>query len=494
MNQFLAHTRRRLSLAATTAVALAATLAGCGGGTDGTGATPPTQGAVTSSGVMTKGSIILNGVRFDDTRVQINDDRNRTAAQLGTGMVIKLRGRGDDTTGTADKVKVENEVRGAITSVNASASPQSFVVAGVTVLADASTTYANLAGFGALAAGVRVEVHGLRDATGNVRASRIEGVGIAEGLDEVRGLVSNVNTSTRTFTLNGNLAVSYTQATVFAPAGTTDAALGGLNVIVEVRGALTGGTFNATQIDIEALEDADFRGASGEKQEVEGFVTGFTATPGTFQVAGRTVTTTAGTVFIDGAATDLANNVQVEAEGTVDGSGTLVASKIKFENARVQLEGLATSVNAGARTLVVLGQTVTANDLTRIDTRGSGGNSTSLADLIANVDCVQVRGSLSGGVFVADEIKEPSGCGKDLVQAPVTAKNAAAFTLTFFTNLNAAAGNASSYLDRNNAPLTRDAFFNAITPAGANTAGTSVKLKGTFTAGVLTAEEAELEN
>jgi hypothetical protein len=477
-------------------VPLVAALANCGGGTDGTGATPP-QASATSSGVMTKGSVILNGVHYDDSRATISDDRNRTSAQLATGMVVKLRGRNDGTTGTAEKIQVENEVRGPIQSVNTAANPQSFVVGGLTVLVDAQTAYANVANFAALAAGSRVEVHGLRDSLNNVHASRVELVGAAsaaEGFDEVRGTVSGLVTGTKTFTLNGNLTVNYTAAT-FAPTGASEASLNGANVVVEVHGTLANNTFNATQIDIESLEDTDFRGNANEKQEVEGFVTGFTATPGTFQVNGRTVTTTASTTFVNGTAVDLANNVEVEAEGTIDNNGVLVATKIQFEGARVQIEGKATAVNVGARTVQVLGQTVQANDLTRIDTRTSGGgNSTSLADITAGVDCVQIRGSFVGGVFVADEIKEPSGCGKDLVQALVTGKDAAAFTLQFFGVLNASLGSTAQYRDRNGLVLTRDVFLAAVTPAAAGSAGTLVKVKGTLTNGVLVAEEAEIEN
>ncbi len=480
------------------AVPLVAALAGCGGGTDGTGAVTP-QANATSSGVMTKGSIIVNGVHYDDAHASISDDRNRTSAQLATGMVVKVRGANDGTNGTASKVQVENEVRGAIVSIDAAANPQSFRVAGLVVLVDATTLYANVAGFAALAAGNRVEVHGLRDAANNVRASRVELVGApsaTEGFDEVRGAVSNLNTGAKQFTLNGTLTVNYSAATFQPVPGASEASLAGANVMVEVHGTLAGNVFNATQIDIEDLEDVDFRGNPNERQDVEGFVTGFTATPGTFQINGRTVTTMTSTVFVDGSAADLANNVQVEADGIVNASGVLVAARIRFEQARVQLEGLATAVDAGARTLIVLGQTVQANDLTRIDTRAAGGgNSILLTDITPNVDCVQVRGSLSAGVFVADEIKEPSGCGKDLVQAPATAKNPVTFTLQFFNSLNAALGGATvQFHDRNGIVLTRDAFFSAVTPASAGTAGTLVKVKGTFAAGVLTAEEVELEN
>jgi hypothetical protein len=489
-------TSLRAALTAACLVATAAALSGCGGGTDGTGASPPTPVAVatTSSGVMTKGSVMLNGVRFDDSTTSVTDDRGRNAAALANGMVVKLRGRSDDNgNGVAERLDVENELRAAISAIDAAASPQSFVAAGVTVLVDSQTVYANVANFAALTVGARVEVHGLRDTAGRLRATRVEVVAAGQGADELRGAVSAVNTGADTFQLNGNVTVNYAGAT-FSPVGTSEATLAS-GVLVEVRGSLAGTVFTATQIDFEDLEDDNLRGRENEKQETEGFVSGFSAHPGSFQVNGRSVTTTASTRFVGGSAADLANDVKVEAEGTVNAQGVLIASKIEFKQVRLQLHGRVTALDTTARSLVVLGQTVRASSLTRIDTRGSGGNSTSLADLTVNVDCVEVRATLDGNTLVADEIKEPSSCSKELVQARVSAENETTFTLTFFgtsaTPLNASLANASQFRDRSGAAITRAQFFAAVTPAGATSVGTLVKVKGN-TLGTI--EEAELQD
>lgn len=490
-----ASSRRSLTtVAALAALATVTALAACGGGVDGTGGTPPpvTGTAVTSSGAMTKGSVILNGVRYDDSRASIGDDRNRNAAQLATGMVVKLRGRSDDSgNGSAERVEVENELRAPITQINASAVPPSFVAGGVTVRVDTQTVYADVAGFGALAVGLRVEVHGLRDATGGLRATRVEALGTGAGLpvDELRGAIAALDTAADRFTLNGSITVNYAGA-IFSPAGSTESALAN-GTVVEVRGSLNGSVFTATQIDIEDLEDDNLRGRDGEKQEAEGFVSGFTAHPGSFFVNGRAVQTTAATRFIGGAAADLANNAKVEAEGVVNAQGVLVASKLEFRSVRVILHGRAGAVNPTARTLVVLGQTVQANDLTRIETRGSSGNSTSLADIVAGTDCVEVRAALEGSALVAEEIKEPSGCSRELVQARISAENESAFTLNFFGSLNASLAGTSVFRDVNGAVITRAQFFAAVTPPAGSALGTLVKVKGATLGAV---EEAELED
>lgn len=485
---------RSLLLAAGTSL-----IAACGGGTDGTGGSPPTPGptaVITSSGAMTKGSIILNGVRYDDSATTVSDDRGRNAAALANGMVVRLRGRSDDNVnGTAERVDIENELRAAITSIDAAANPQRFVAAGVIVLVDSQTVYANIAGFAALAVGLRVEVHGLRDASGNLRATRVEPVAAGQGVDELRGTVGALNTGADTFTLNGNVTVNYAGAS-FSPAGSSETSLAN-GALVEVRGSLNaaGTVFTATQVDIEDLEDDGFRGRENEKQEVEGFITGFTAHPGSFNVNGRSVQTTATTRFVGGAAADLANNAKVEAEGQINAAGVLVASKVEFKSVRIQLHGRVTAVNTGAATIVVLGQTVQANSLTRIDTRGSSGNSTSLADLVANTDCVEVRATQDGSTLVADEIKEPSGCGRELVQARVTAENETTFTLSFFgtsaTPLSASLANTPVFRDINGNVITRAQFFAAVVPASGSTLGTLVKVKGNTLSAV---EEAELED
>jgi hypothetical protein len=471
-------------------------LAGCGGGTDGTGAPAPTA-QVTSSGILTQGSTILNGTRFDDSTAVVTDDSGRGAAQLGTGMFIKLRGRSDDGVGgQADRIDIENEVRGTIQNIDAAAKPQRFMVAGLTVLVDGKTVYSNVAGFAALAVPMRVEVHGLRDNANNVRASRVEVLGPAGGADELRGAVSDVNMTANQFTLNGTIAVHYAGAT-FRPTGASEAALTP-GTIVEVRGTLTGTVFAATEVDIEDLEDVEFRGSEHEKQEIEGFISGFTAHPGTFQINSRSVQTTPTTQFAHGTAANLANNVKAEAEGTINAQGVLVAAKIAFEKARVTLHGLATAVNVPVRTVVVLGQTVQANDLTRIEARDAGGSSSNLLqDVTPMVDCVEIRAFMNGSTVVAEAVKEPSACGKARVQAHVTGENETAFTLTYFgsagAGLDAALGGAGvQFRDSNGLVITRTEFFADVVSAGAGRKGSLVKVTGTLTAGVLVAETAEL--
>jgi hypothetical protein len=474
----------------------AAALSACGGGTDGTGSPTPDE-QITSSGAMVKGSVILNGVHFDEAAATVTDDRGRSAAQLATGMVTKLRGRSDDgATGVADRIDVENEARGVIASIEPNADPQRFRLGGLTVVVDAQTVYANLGGFTDLATGKRVEVHGLRDAAGLLRATRVEAVGAASavnGLDELRGPIVDVDTAADRFTLNDGIAVHYAGA-AFSPNGANETALV-VGALVEVRGTLNGSVFTATQVDLENLEDVDFAGKAGEKQEIEGFVSGFTAHPGTFLVDGRSVQTTGDTDFKDGTAADLDNNVKVEVEGTIDAQGRLVATTIKFKQTRVVLQGLVTGADALARTLVVLNQTVSADDLTRIFARpASGPVSDLLSDIVPNTDCVEATGHLRGSEFVAERIRELNSCGADVIQARVLAEDEPNAALTFFGGLRAVVPPTAGFRDANDLPIDRAAFFAAVTAAMGTDPGTLVRVRGAFAGGELAVDEASLEN
>ncbi len=96
-----------------------------------------------------------------------------------------------------------------------------------------------------------------------------------------------------------------------------------------------------------------------------------------------------------GTSADLANDARVEAEGNVVG-GVLVAKKIQFKQRRVILQAVPSVVNVAGSTMTVLGKAVQVTTLTRVDARSAGGNSTSLSDILANTDCVEVRAAWSG--------------------------------------------------------------------------------------------------
>jgi hypothetical protein len=478
-------------------LAVALTIAGCGGGTGGTGAS-----SAVSIGVMTKGSTIVNGVRFEDTTANIIiDDTPKTAAALQSGMVVQVLGtvNADGITGTAQRVKAQIEVRGQPTSVDPTANPQSLVLLGQTVIVDDQTVYSNLAGFGAITTSTLIEVHGLRDTTGRIRATRIEANQAQMGdntVDEIRGVVSGGTGSNPTSFSLGSQAVTVIGGAVIAPDGATYQNGSVVEVHCTARPSCTpGDVFQASRIEVESAEDSVFQPGSGQRFEAEGLISGFTLHPGSFFVAGTPVTTTGSTRFEGGIATDLANDIKVEAEGAWNGSA-LVASKIEFKRSVIRLQGAAANVNVTAQTFDL--QIANSTYVVRIE-RDSLTNGSLPAGGPA---CVQVRGQRKIGAspltVTAGEIGSCSNSDRHFIQAPVEAEAPETIiTLLGFSLDVSNPTDTPQWQDINDQPLSRTAFFNAVTPAttdaaGISRAGTLVKV--IFVDGTSNVRQVELED
>jgi hypothetical protein len=454
--------KRTVSLIAAAAFIAATGLTACSGSGGGGGGTAAPVSAV-SIGTMMKGSVIVNGVRFEDTAANIIADDSPKV--LADGMTVKVKGtvNDDGLNGTAEKIEVDNEVRGAMTKTGA----DTFTVLGQTVLVDGGTIFANVANFAALADGNTVEVHGQRDAAGVIRATRVELMG-AGAVDEVRGAVANKTASS--FTIGGQ-TITFDGTTVMDPVGATFAD----GDIVEVH---LNGTF-ATQIHPED----DFLPGENEEFEVEGFISGFSDLNSTFKVNDQTVQVSSSTRFDGGLKSELANDIKVEAEGSLSG-GVLVARKIAFKET-VRIESNA----ALAGSADMLGQTVSVTSKTEFQ---------NLADESAILagDGLRIRGFVNNdGSITATRIIKQSGpvdAGKDILQGPVSSKDATNKSLVILGITVSIAPGASSMDDSpddNDVAFANiDAFLAAVTEGR-----TIVKAKGAFSGSTLAATELEIE-
>jgi hypothetical protein len=481
-------------------------LTACGGGGGGTGTGTGTVAATAVNGTMTKTSatsITVNSKTFDVGAATVRiDDRLATAAELHNGMRVRVRGSDDGAGhGRATEVEAENEVRGAVTSVSASTSPQFFNIGDVKVIVDSATVYENLvpASFAAIQTGVFVEVAGARDASGNVLATRVEGKGArnpnAAEVDELHGIIGTVISGASQFTI-GAITVTFTSTTTFTPPTRCTATSLAQGMRVEAHGAFTAAdAFAATRIDCEDMEDESRDASRGDHDSLEGFVTGLDTILRTFTIDGKKVSYSTSTQFKNSTEADLANNVEVEVEGTFDGT-TLVAQEIEFERTRVILTGTPSAVTVNSLTL--FGEVVQVNDATEIRAVQTGGaGSTALADITAAVDRVEVRAFLDNGKLVAERITEigNSGGGRDVVQARVVAKNEPALTLGLLDAGNPinVALTGAQLEGTDGMATTSSAFFAAIAVASASNPGTLVKARGHFAGATLTADEIEIE-
>jgi hypothetical protein len=425
-----------------------------GGGVGGTG--------VIVYGIMTKGSIILGDKTFDAASADIvEDDAEVTEDELQDGMKVKLIGElsDDGVTGTAVSVEAEDEVQGRVSSLNTAGNPPSFVVLEQTVLTDDLTVFDGFPGadpddINDMVVDQFVEVHGLRDANNDIRATRVEL--LAGELDddpeepELKGTVSGL--SGFTFFI-GSQEVNYSGAVV-KPAGATISN----GDEVEVEGDLSGGVLIATAVEREDLEDEEFKPDDGDAFEIEGYVRGFTAHPGDFMVGSQMVRTSSSTEFKNGSELDLADGLLIEVEGVISG-GVLLADEIEFERVRVKINAEAT--DSSNEDVTLLGLVFQITDLTEVES--------SLLPLpLATSTFYEIEGFQdSNGDLIAEQI-EPGDSDRIEFRAKAVATNSVADTVTLLDvpwRADYDLSTVSEFEDENENPIIDvDSFLSLITP------------------------------
>lgn len=357
---------RRLGIGTTLATLLTAALVaacgGGGGGVDGTGTTA-TAAAYTVGPVRGFGSIIVNGVRFDDSGVQAEDedadDHGGVAKAVRLGTMVEIEsGKVDDSTGRARALHIRfgSEIVGPVESVDAAGN--SLVVLSQTVDVKPETVFDDsiTGGLAGLAAGDVVEVHAQLDAaSGHYVATRIEKEGGAL-FYKLRGVVAALDTTARTFHIGG-ATISYAQvADTDLPAGFAD----GLKVRVRLaKTQTTAGTWDAVTIrsGVRKVEDHD-------DARLVGNVTAFTSAT-SFEVAGIPVD--ASTARIDNGPVTASSRVEVR--GTAN-NGTIVATRVTVLRPSddlvrgVELHGTISAPDATAKTFTLRGVKVTWTDTT----------------------------------------------------------------------------------------------------------------------------------
>lgn len=372
-------TRRNWMVLATSA------LAGCGGGGIGLAGSPGTGGTgIYLQGTISGfGSVIINGIKFDDVQATVQvDGATATAAQLRLGMVASLQGHlgAVAAMGTASSIDVWSIAQGLITQVGAG----EFTVAGLTVLTDSTTVLDGVASAALLSMGQRVAVWGLQ-AGADARTWKATRVAVLAALANAplvsTGLVS-VEDSQRY--LNGLRLTGTLVAGLMA------------GQLVRVQGALSsnGDSLAAVRVDMQGLKLGAL--PAGEI-EIEGVVT----TP---LLNGRFML---GNIVVDasGAHYKPANFVlrvgaRVEVYGSWQPDGVLKATEIEYEDDEtlntVKIEAHVEQFTSLAD-FVVRGQ--------RCNASGATISHGSVADLRVGVK-VKVKGIKAGGdVLMVTELE-----------------------------------------------------------------------------------------
>ena len=302
----------------------AAFLISCGGGVDSGGTGAPMASSFASGPITGFGSVIVNGVRFDDTTAVVTDAAGnaRSRNDLRLGMTAEVRGSAiavdaaGNSVATARSIVFGSEIVGPVVANDLVG--RTFVVLGHTVDVAATTVFESslVGGQAALALGDIVEVYARIDtASGHYAATRVERKAAAATF-ELRGVVASLDTAARQFSL-GSTRISYAGV----PAAGVPATLANGRFVRVMLNASpgAGGVWNAVTI-----ADATSRIDEGDEAKVDGLVSAFVSTT-RFSVDG-TVVDASSASFPNGSA-GIALGRRVEVEGRAV-AGVLVATRV----------------------------------------------------------------------------------------------------------------------------------------------------------------------
>jgi hypothetical protein len=378
-----------------------------GGGIGGTGMT---SGTVTGFG-----SVFVNGIEFEtdgasrdvDDRTDISNGSDDDKV-LDIGMVVTIIGtvNDDGVTGTAESITYDDDIEGPVAAApleDPDGVTKTFSIFNTTVIVDRTSTVFADTDYASLARDDLLEVSGYFDASGNLRATRVEKEGVlvlGKSEVELRGDVKGFDGVDR-FTLGG-VTVTFDGTTEFEDLpGTVKN-----GQFVEVEGTLeTATSVAATRIE---REDDGFDNNIDEVS-IEGLVTDFNGT-NDFRVAGQLVE--AGNADFEPASLEntLADGVKVEVEGSIEG-GILKATEVEQRGGDARVSAVVVSSNNTAGTImlqVVQGEqniTVFTDTRTQFEDKRDELEPFGINDIATN-DFLVIEGYVDGdGDFIVAQVE-----------------------------------------------------------------------------------------
>ena len=389
-------TRRTLLLGM---VGSAVELTGCGGGGSSVaGLSSGGTGSFTSGTISGLGSIIVNGIRYNDDNASVisRDDDNNTAfgRTLKVGMVVSIQGSSvtaaatanGTATATATKISCGSEWQGPVSNIGAS----SFDMLGLTVDVLASTVFEGAATqLTGLTTSQFVEVHGYVDqTTGHLQATYVEVSTTQPAQYKLSGVVNNFSAVNRTFKL-GTTTQASSQISWDGNTSLPNNWSDGVFVRVKMTPLLL-----ATQIRLLASPLTQLGIADDHDAEIHGFISAYQSNAN-FTVNGISVD--ASTASITGGS--LALGVRVEIHGSVS-NGVLVATKVETPNntdeasRTFEFHGTVSALDTTAHTFALHGLTFQYN------------NSTSMQGVtLANGARIEIKATRTSGVWIATQIQ-----------------------------------------------------------------------------------------
>jgi len=457
------------------ALALAG-LASCGG--VGSGGSGMTTDGVTEGTANGFGSVIVDGVRYDDrsasvvTEVAPGSDAI-SEIRLGHRVTVQF-----ETAGVAHTMRADAALAGPVASID---SASQFTLLGQAVRVNTNGTAGPITQFAGgytqlsdMRARDAVSVHGflVKQATSYViQATRIDKLSTLPAYLRATGMVSNL---AGTFTL-GTLTVDMGGATLL-PAGSTLANGQTVTLLALPASLQTTGPgaprLTAAQVRVQGLRD------TSQDRQLSGSVSQLNLQAKTFALGGVTVNYAAAT--LSPTTTVLSEGLYVVVRGMPAANGTLVANSVTIRDAGAdsesELRGTITAYDAVARRLTVREVLVDVTPSTEVEACPAGGLAVGLY--------VEVEGRLTSTGVVAKSVHcedEPSGA---VVEREGVAGSVDPVGKTF-TLIRPLGGNVS-------VRWSDTTYFGSVTVP--TLPGSRVEVEGVFVNGVLVARKVALEN
>lgn len=455
--------------------ALAAVLAGCGGGSG------PTGGGIGGTGLHIgpnegDGAVQVDGINFDTSSATVTiSGQPATEADVQRGMVVVVTGTVNGSSGVASAVDVEEVVEGAL---EAKLDATTMVVLGQTVHVDDNTVFEPAItppSLDGVLVGELLKIYGFVQRAGVILATRVEREATLPEF-QARGIVAALDLGAQTFTLGGR-TVDFSGADSSGLPGGVPA--NGQFVLVKGLNALsTLGELIATRIKLLNFIELD----DVLEAEIEGFITRI-AGPNDFAVGGHAVSVNAGTKYEGGTAQDIILGARVEVLGTRV-NDVLIAKRVSFQ-ASVKLESDVATVSGNSITLVGLpGITIAVVAATEFD-----GAATGIGDIEAG-DHIEIRATKKSATgVIAARIVETAAKPDVILQGPVDATPAPSdptFSILGVVVDTSGLG-VEDFEGANDEVIGRTNFFAEVL------AGVLVKAKGDLVGGVVDWDEVEFE-
>ena len=424
-----------------------------GGGTDlaqgGIGGTGFTEGPISGFG-----SIFVNGIQYDTNQAEILINGEAAADDaLRLGMVVAVDGEHDGVVGSAERIEFQEDLRGPVTGVDNSLGL--LWVLGQTVSVDTLTVFEGVDALAQLRSGDVVQISGLGDTQGGLRATRIVLVSSTGGVDSeistgteedaasitpptmtspaplpaqqlftVRGRIAELDNALGNFKL-GDLLVHYGNARSLPSLRE--------GAVVVVTGSLEGAVLNAAEVRAQQpLVPAD----PNARVVLTGVVGDFVSLAD-FDIGQVGAQADRNTEFLFGSAADLAPGVEVTVTGKPGANGRLQLERVELHGAtelrtapgQVQISARVQAVDSGRESIQLAGVQVRVDRTTQFRDALLAQNVFNL-NHVSTADTVSVFGflDLANSEVRAERVQRERFAAGDTVrlQGPLEAADAAA--------------------------------------------------------------------